>query len=171
MTPADQDAVRMASDAERLAKEAIEMAERATPGPWRVEAECGEDIGVVCTRYEDETPGVCASYSKDWPLEVCDAELIAHARTSLPILARALLLSEGRRKDLEMMLRAAFPDESEKVPFMSYGPGCDDELETVFYVHRNADDLDPIILDDDGTGLPILTPEARIALSGEGKEK
>lgn len=86
-----------------MAREALEDAKNATPGPWRVEAEYGEDIGVICTRYEDETPGVCASYSKDWPLEVADAELIANARNREPILARALLASEAEVERLRAL--------------------------------------------------------------------
>lgn len=93
-------------------------------------------------------PHTCGSTSR--------RERVAAARAELAELRR-------RVEDAELMLRAAFPDDDE-APFISYGEGCDGE--TAWYVHRNPDDLDPIILDGDGTGLPILTAEARKELHG-----
>lgn len=84
------------------------------------------------------------------------------ARAELAALRSERAALAARCEDLELMLRAAFPDDGETTPFMTYGPSCDDE--TTYWVHRNADDEDPINLPDDGTGLPALSAPAREAL-------
>ncbi len=84
-----------------------------------------------------------------------DDQFLAAARSELAAI-------RARVEDLELMLRAAFPDEDEDEAFVTYGTACD--LKTAFWLHRNMDDPDPITLDRDPTGLPILTPEARAFL-------
>lgn len=63
-------------DPRTLATEAIALAERATPGPWRV--------GAWIRHFTITAPG-------DYGPELCDADLIAHAGTHYAAIARAYL--------------------------------------------------------------------------------
>lgn len=74
--------------ARRAAREAAEMAAKATPGPWRVDESGDRERFVVeSIHYEDETPGVCGDHSTPWRLIEEDADFIAAARTAVPALA------------------------------------------------------------------------------------
>jgi uncharacterized coiled-coil protein SlyX len=74
-----------------LAHEALRMAELATPGPWSIDESTDAEYRVVSDGYEDETPGVCGKFSRQWCLESDDAEFIAFSRSTLPALAAALI--------------------------------------------------------------------------------
>lgn len=102
-------------------------------------------------------------------IESC-AETIEWELTTLRTRAASL---EARCGDLEMMLRATKNPGSTSClyynPTRNLNPvrrerWCLNVPEGDGSYHR-------LFLADDGTGLPLLTPEARIALSGEGKEK
>jgi hypothetical protein len=70
-----------------------------TPGPWVINDEDPADLKVECAAYEDETPGVCASHSKEWPLTIDDARLISTAPSmaaKIETLRSALLRLRGR---------------------------------------------------------------------------
>lgn len=77
--------------------EAIEDEDR--PGRWTV----------VCAGYDDEAPGICASFSEGWLLYEADAKLIAAAPELRDALAGmvGLILLIRSRDDLTPDLRAA----------------------------------------------------------------
>lgn len=99
----------------------------------------------------------------DDALDALDALLVSDKGVEDMKAARTELAAlRSKLADAELMLLAAFPDDDPEHPFMAYGEGCTGE--PTFYVHRDADDLDPIILDADERGLPIMTEPARSAL-------
>jgi hypothetical protein len=59
-----------------------------TPGPWIINNENPAKLKVECSAYEDETPGVCGSHSKGWPLTIDDARLIAKSPELLTALIK-----------------------------------------------------------------------------------
>lgn len=152
-----------------LAREALALAEKATPPPWRWAA-WGDDPSRIDTLEADakhrpnwkpsEPEWVamlkCRILSLDEPLEHSgyrgreDGDLIAHAGTHYAALARALIAAEERVAQLELMLRAAL--RSKRKLIRGYPSG--------YWLARHG-----YAGSDDGTGLPILTPEARAALA------
>lgn len=77
MTPPDL------SSALELAGEALRLAEKATPGPWR----CDRSAVSVAWRI---VPFVCGSGEYESQPSEADAAFIVAARTSLPLLAQAV---------------------------------------------------------------------------------
>jgi hypothetical protein len=67
-----------------------ENKEKHTPGPWVLNDEDPSNLKVECAFYEDETPGICGSHSKEWPLTEDDARLIIAAPRLLKALARLM---------------------------------------------------------------------------------
>jgi len=83
----------MSDEAVRIAREALELADKATPGPWKAENLFGH-ISVVAPKEQLWKPylarafgAVHGHYGAVWD----DAEFSAFARTALPLLARAVL--------------------------------------------------------------------------------
>lgn len=102
----------MTPEAVRIAKEALELAEKATPGPWTDVSAAIADLPDGAT----EECGISGPQSvtvigSDWwsgqhlVLREPDALLIAFARTALPILARAVLESHIVEQERDTWLR------------------------------------------------------------------
>ena len=200
MTSHSPDALR------KIAEESLALAEKATPGPWsdmRLGSDRNEQpndarIRVIADADDPDRPGfywhiASVSYERrtarprKWRITIEQAELnadfIAHARTSLPALASALLAAtrsieeqRARIEDLELMLAALL---SRKWSCDEVKGGGRDGSVAFFRFDWDAPDPQPESkearlaflnaprLELDGRGIPILTPAARQALAEE----
>lgn len=116
------------TDPTTIATEALELAEKATKGPWR--AFCGKSNTLVTRDRQgpgDETGSVqichiagaddedLRPFNRDrWE---ADAKLIAFSREALPTLARALL---SREAEVERLTK----ENERPIPMLLYCPTC-----------------------------------------------
>lgn len=82
----------MTPEAVRIAKEALELAEKATPGPWKLD----HDWTLEVIDRDEHNVAKLPHHMASTP---SNAAFIAYARTALPILARAVLESRSAEEE------------------------------------------------------------------------
>lgn len=82
----------MTAEAIRIAKEALELAEKATPGPWKMD----HDWTLEVIDRDEHNVAKLPHHMASTP---SNAAFIAFARTAIPILARAVLESRSAEQE------------------------------------------------------------------------